>query len=457
MSSLPLLNAFDADAPALADDLSDGWITYGELAEQARACAARLNSARGLVFLYASNEIQSVAALIGAMAAGHAVALLDPGMTVAARETLESVYAPDWLIEPAQKRWERNQDLRPVLSPHPDLAVLLSTSGSTGTPKFVRLAQSALVANAAGIAEVLDVRADDTAAGYLPIHYSYGLSVLTSHLARGARVRLTSRSLTDREFWSVMRSADVTHFPGVPFHHKVLLRLGLSRLGLGGLRVLTQAGGGLATELRRQLHEQISALGGRFYVLYGQTEAAPRMTTLDHDAFDPAPDSVGTPLPGCRIEIVDPDETGAGEVVFHGPNVMMGYAENRADLQRGDEMGGRLPTGDVGRLDDAGRLTLTGRIKRFGKLYGLRINLDEVEGLTGALADTAVSQLEDALMIHFRSTGDPDGDQALQQALLSALTGRYNIPLVGYRFHAVPAIPRTERGKVDYVMLEALP
>ena len=109
------------------------------------------------------------------------------------------------------------------------------------------------------------------------------------------------------------------------------------------------------------------------------------MTTLQHEDFAAAPSSVGTPLPGCRIELHDPDEQGRGEVVFHGPNVMMGYAETAADLGRGDECGGRLATGDLGVVDAAGRLTIAGRLKRMSKLHGLRINLDEIEEPTGKL------------------------------------------------------------------------
>jgi acyl-coenzyme A synthetase/AMP-(fatty) acid ligase len=235
-----------------------------------------------------------------------------------------------------------------------------------------------------------------------------------------------------------------------------MVKLGLKRLNLPSLRTLTQAGGPLDPELRRQAHDFMQAAGGRFYVLYGQTEAGPRMTTLPHEDFPAAPRSVGTALPGCRIEIRDPDANGHGEVVFYGPNVMLGYAESREDLAGGDEMGGRLPTGDIGVLDDAGRLTLTGRVKRIGKLYGLRINLDEVETLTNSFGATAITQIGDALTVHIVTTGDAAADEALTQAILARLQDRFTVPPTSYRFRLAPGIPRTERGKVDYSALEAL-
>ena len=134
---------------------------------------------------------------------------------------------------------------------------------------------------------------------------------------------------------------------------------------------------------------------------------------------------------------------------------MLGYAESRDDLAHGDEMGGRLPTGDIGGLDDSGRLTLTGRVKRMGKLYGLRINLDEVEKLTNSFAATAITQIGHALTVHVVTTGDAVADETLKRAILARLQDRFTVPPTSYRFHFAPAIPRTERGKIDYSALEA--
>lgn len=452
MAALPFIDGIAPDRPALLDDAGGDWLSYGALAGLARDWAGRMAGPRGVVFLYALNDAGSVAALLGALAAGHAVALFDPNLSEEARAGLEATYRPAWVVGPGAGALAHPAGEGPL---HPDVAVLLSTSGSTGSAKLVRLTLAAMQANAAGIAEVLHIGGDDVAAGYLPLHYSYGLSVLTSHLIRGARIRLTDMGLTDRAFWPAMREAGITHMPGVPFHHQIMLKLGLKRLNLPTLRTLTQAGGALDPALRAQAHDFMAATGGRFFVLYGQTEAAPRITTLQHEDFPAAPRSVGTALPGCRIEILDPDAEGRGEVVFHGPNVMLGYAESRDDLGRGDDMGGRLPTGDVGFLDAEGRLTLTGRVKRMGKIYGLRVSLDEVEMLANTLGPAAVTQTGDALTVHIATTGDAAADETLAQAILARLRERFTVPPAGYRTRIVPAIPRTERGKIDYPALEA--
>lgn len=451
---IPLLPDGATNEPALLDDAGGEWLTYAGLRERAQAWAGRLRGPRGLAFLYIRNDADNVAALLGAFAAGHAVALFDPQLAPPARQALAACYRPDWVIEPGAGEAVLGP-LNPQPMPIDDaLALLLSTSGSTGSPKLVRLSLAAVAANAGGIAEVLGIAADDVAAGHLPLHYSYGLSVLTSHLAVGARVRLTEFGLMHKPFWPALREAGVTHLPGVPFHYQVMARLGFPRLGLGTLRTLTQAGGALDVATRRQAHGFMEQRGGRFFVLYGQTEAAPRMTTLQHADFPAAEESVGTPLPGCRIEIAHPDAEGAGEVVFHGPNVMLGYAERREDLTLGDLQSGRLATGDIGRLDAAGRLFLTGRAKRFGKVYGLRVNLDEIEREANALVPAAVVESGGGIRVYLAA----DGDEAVQadrtQDLLDHLLARFTIPRAGYEFRTIGEIPRTERGKIDYAALE---
>lgn len=454
MCTVPLIKDIESARPALADDHAGSWITYGDLVSLALNWAARLHGQRNLVFIYARNDIESVAALLGALAAGHAVALFDPNLPEAVRTEIESIYQPAWVIGPGHGKLIELEKSAGAISPA--LSMLLSTSGSTGSAKLVRLAFSALQINAEGIADVLEIGEGDVAAGHLPLHYSYGLSVITSHLIRGARVRLTEASFTDRDFWKAMRVAGVTHLPGVPFHYHTMLKLGLERLCVPSLRTLTQAGGVLSPELRRKAYDFMEKQGGKFFVLYGQTEAAPRMTTLRHEDFLAAPESVGSPLPGCRIEVQEPDELGHGEVMFHGPNVMLGYAESRPDLALGDKLGGSLRTGDLGRLDADGRLTLTGRAKRSCKLFGLRINLDEVESIANAVGSAAVTQSGDGLVIHVASTGAAAEDAALADAIMSRLRERVAVPFSSYQTRVVPALPRTERGKIDYLALEQL-
>lgn len=444
---------------ALIDAVSGATWSYARLHAAATAWREALPGDKGLLFLMCRNAPEDVAALLGAISAGHTVALLDPALPPAAIEGLDRAYAPEWIIETAERgpparRAPAKGRSDPIF---PDTALLLSTSGSTGSPKMVRLTSDNLLANAAAIASVLDIRAAETGAAHLPLHYSYGLSVLTSHLIAGASLLLTGRGMMDAQFWRDLSDAQVVHLPGVPYHYQMMLRLGLKRLPLGSVRVLTQAGGGLAIEQRQLLWDFMDARHGHFHIMYGQTEAAPRMTTLSHADFARAPASVGPALPGTEIRILGEDGTllprgEAGLVEFRGPNVMLGYAERRADLARADEQGGVLATGDIGRLDDDGRLTLTGRAKRILKYVGLRINADELELSLAPLGEIAVVGKDDRLAL-FHVT-DADRNEAAVAEIKRRLGANANLPLAGIRFERVDSLPRTDRGKIDYRALE---
>lgn len=437
---------------AICDDFSEQWVSYGELKKKISLWKSRLeNRSRRLIFLYAHNDITTVTALFGAISSQQPVALFDPGLSQQSRQELESVYSPGWIVDSA------DSDL-PVRGAkadhqlHPDLALLLSTSGSTGSPKLVRLTGENIYSNAKGICQTLSIKSGDVACGHLPLHYSFGLSVLLSHMLAGASVRLTSSGLTNRTFWHDMRKAGITHFPGVPFHFQMLEKLRYERLDLPDLCSMAQAGGNLDIGSRKQAHEYMSSQSGKFYVMYGQTEAAPRMTTLSHEQFLIAPKSVGQALPECKVDIKDPDENGHGEVSFSGPNVMMGYAESSADLLCGDTQHGSILTGDIGHLDKFGNLTLVGRIKRFAKVFGLRVNLDEIESEISQLCSCAVIQDGDKVKIFLVNESD-DGSTVMEDSVLAHLKNKFTIPATFYGVVLVDQIPKTQRGKIDYTAL----
>ncbi|BAL85644.1 putative AMP-binding enzyme [Actinoplanes missouriensis 431] len=323
---------------------------------------------------------------------------------------------------------------------HPDLALLLTTSGSTGNPKLVRLSRSAVLANAEQVAESLGVTGDDVAITTLPLFYSYGLSVLHSHLLRGATVVLERTGIMQRDFWSALDEHRVTSMAMVPYQYEMLRRLRFDPAKHPSLRTLTQAGGRLRAELISEFAAKMDAAGGRFFVMYGQTEAAPRMATLPPDRIADKLGSVGLPMPGATFTIED------DEVVYRGPNVMMGYAESGADLARGDELGGVLRTGDLGRLDEEGFLFITGRLKRMGKVFGVRINLDDVE------REFPVSAVAGDDKLHVFAEGITADDARALRTKISEWLGTH---FTGVDVRPIEALPLLPNGKTDYRALEA--
>lgn len=255
------------------------------------------------------------------------------------------------------------------------MAVLLSTSGSTGSPRLVRLSYSALQENASSIAVYLGLNKAERPITTLPMHYSYGLSVINSHLAVGATLVLNTDSVISRSFLERLKIQGVTSLSGVPYTYQMLWRTGFFNQELPHLRTLTQAGGRLDEKLLRLLSGYASTTGRRFFVMYGQTEACARISYVPPDCLNKKIGSIGVPIPGGKLEV----EAETGELIYYGSNVMLGYAECRSDLALGDENQGCLRTGDLGWVDDDGFYYVTGRIKRFIKISGNRIGLDEVE------------------------------------------------------------------------------
>jgi acyl-CoA synthetase (AMP-forming)/AMP-acid ligase II len=333
------------------------------------------------------------------------------------------------------------------------LQLLLSTSGTTGSRKYVRLSRDAILANARQIAKALTVDERSVGIAHLPLHYSYGLSVVTSHLANGGRICIVDDSITSPSFWSKIGHAGGTHFPGVPFHYAALARLGLG-LVPDSVNAFTQAGGALDPRIRAKIHDWATQRGGKFFVMYGQTEASPRMTTLQHDDFARKAGSVGVALAQGRLSIVDdqgmalpPDAVGT--VVYEGPNVMLGYAMERSDLGKGDEMKGRLETGDLGRLDAEGFLYLTGRVKRFAKIAGYRLGLDEIEQELTVVCPVACLDLGEKIAVAHEQVQD-----AALKARVRALAESYKVPSSSFALRRVAQIPRGASGKIDYAKLK---
>ncbi len=469
--------ATDAAGPALVDAASGAVWDHGELRAAVRAVASRLDRPhKSLVLCLCRNDPATVIGYLAALEVGHAAMLLDSAVRGDILADLLARYQPEIVLAPAAlaatSAAALDDEYRPVdlgldgvarersdatAGPvHPDLGILLPTSGSTGSPKFVRLATGAVSSNATSIATALAIAPTDRAVSSLPLHYSYGLSVVNSHLASGACIVLTDRGPLDKAFWDVVRDLRCTSFAGVPYSYQLLERIGFDRLELPSLKTMTQAGGKLDEGRVARFHGLMVARGGRFYVMYGQTEATARITVLPFDSLPQKLGSAGRVIPGGRLEIevggVPAGRPGVtGEIVYCGPNVMMGYATGRADLSRGDELGGRLHTGDLGYLDADGWLYITGRTKRISKVSGYRVNLDEVEARLAPNGPTAVVGT-DEVIVAFCEYGDEESLQRLRMELSHALSLHYQ----AIQFRRVDALPRTPSGKVDYAALEVL-
>ncbi|NUK32479.1 AMP-binding protein [Streptomyces lunaelactis] len=446
--SVPFALALAAHGDRTAVIAADGPVTYRELAARVDATARRLGRERRLILLVGANTLDALVVHLAALASGHPL-LLVPGDHPDAVQSLIDAYDPDVVARPDSREWVLDER-RPVSAHvlHPDLALLLSTSGSTGSPKLVRLSHENLQSNAESIAEYLGIRDTDRAATTLPMHYCYGLSVIHSHLLRGATVILTDLSVADTCFWELFRSCRGTTFAGVPYTFDLLDRVGFDTMELPHLRYVTQAGGRLAPALVQRYAALGRASGWELFVMYGQTEATARMAYLPPELAATRPEAAGVAIPGGSFRLhplPEWPEEDTGELVYAGPNVMLGYAHTPQDLGLGRTVK-ELATGDIARLTPDGLHEIVGRRSRFVKILGLRIDPDQVEAMLTRHGITALCAGDDEALAVAATSARASEAGRIQKLV----TSECGLPARAVRVRIVTELPRLASGKPDY-------
>ncbi|MGD8487345.1 MAG: AMP-binding protein [Chloroflexota bacterium] len=470
---MSFLDLRPTDAPALVDATDRSTTSFRQLLEDAGRVQRTLPDDKRLVFLRSRNDRFTATTYLATQLGGHALALLDGTKPLASQADTLARYRPDVVAGPEGTAAEL-ADLGMVpgevhrqsggelvsMDPgaedrlHADLALLLGTSGTTGSSKYVRLSQRNIEANARAIAEYIGIEPRDRPITSLPLHYSFGLSVLNSHWLAGAAVVLTSESVVQGSFWTTVTEHRCTSLAGVPYTYQLLERVGYRDMDLPSVDTMQQAGGALDRSLTQRYSEHMGAKGGRLFVMYGQTEATARIAYVPPERLPEKLGSAGRAIPGGTLRIdgagsSSNDRPASGEVIYEGPNVMMGYATQRADLAAGDELGGVLRTGDIGYLDDDGYLFLTGRSKRIAKVFGLRINLDEVELMLREHGPAAVVAGDESLR-GFCGFGTDDSVLELK----SSLSRRLQLHPSALDLRRVDSLPVTSSGKIDYREVE---
>lgn len=448
------------DAPALIS--KEKTISFSDLASRADQIAAQMTEQAGrtgrlLVAIAMAPQIDVIAAYLGALRAGHVVLLSDDSLRQPDNKTVTG-FGFDLCV------WETASGLEIVpqagaldtaLPLHPDLSLLLSTSGSTGEAKLVRLSAQAVQSNALSIVEYLGITTESRAITTLPLFYSYGMSVLHSQLTAGGALVLSEASVTEPEFWDQARTAQVSSLALVPHQVQLISKSPMADYPVPTLRYVTQAGGRLPTDQVRDMARTGQAAGWDFFVMYGQTEASPRMSYVPPDLLPKAAGTIGRAIPGGTLSIRDDDgkaitQAGqTGELIYSGPNVMMGYALNRDELAQGPQTP-ELATGDLAEWTEEGLVRIVGRLKRFVKLYGMRISLDQVEVHLADHGIAAHAAGNDTNLVLFTQ---PDADAERATDLVASLI---NAPANDIVVHPLDEPPLLPNGKIDYKGLDRL-
>ena len=399
-------------------------LTYAELGELVAQRSHSLQ--RGVLqFCLCKNSIESIVEYLACLEAGAPVVMLDATKDAETIENLRQIYKPG------------------ITKCHPDLAVCLTTSGSTGSPKLVRLMLRNIIANAESIAEYLHIDTNERPITMLPMYYSYGLSIINSHLLKGATILLTDKSYAQREFWNFLRENEATSMSGVPYTWEMLRRLRFMRMDMPSVRTMTQAGGKLNAEIALEYIRWAKSVGKQFIVMYGQTEATARMSYLPWENAEEKYASIGVAIPGGTFSLAED-----GELIYQGENVSMGYAECAENLLKGDENHGVLHTGDMARVDEDGFYYITGRKKRFVKVWGNRCNLDQVEQLVKPITTTcACAGVDDHITVFVTKEG-------LEKEIKDLLAAKTGLNPIAFVVKVIESIPVTPSGKIDYPLLQ---
>jgi acyl-coenzyme A synthetase/AMP-(fatty) acid ligase len=447
-------------------------LTYADL-DMISSRFAETIKEKGILLCLCENRLGSLVGYVACIEHHIPIVLLDSSKNAASINPLLEIYQPEYLWLSEERLTDYSGDRvysyggyvllqmryvaqveKPVVNP--DLALCMTTSGSTGSPKLVRLSEKNVLANAESIAEYLEIDENERPISTLPSYYSYGVSVINSHLIKGATILLTDGTIAQRDFWTFLKEQKATSIAGVPYTYEMLRMMRFFRMELPYLKTMTQAGGKLNKDIVKEYIEWAQSKGKRFYVMYGQTEATARMSYLPWEHAMEKYASIGIAIPGGKFSLIDADGKTIedvevdGELVYEGPNVSMGYAECRADLAKGDENHGVLRTGDVARRDKDGYYYITGRLKRFVKIWGNRCNLDATEQLVKAITtNCACVGVDDKITIFVTESG-------LSDEIIHYLSTRTGLNAAAFEVQTVHEIPKKDTGKIDYPALQKL-
>lgn len=422
---------------------------------------------RKLIFVLAQNHIEFITSYVGFLSKNLIPMLIDPKIEANFLKNLAANYSPNYIFLPNSKKIDiENYEKFVELKDHKifrikeeknyyinkNLALMLSTSGSTGSEKFVRISHQNINDNTKKIVKYLKIKENHRTITTMPPFYTYGLSIINTHLYVGASIFITNASLIEKNFWINFRKQKINSFGGVPYFYEIMKRLNFKKMHFPSLKYFTQAGGPLNRELTKYFMNYAEKNNINFVIMYGQVEATSRMTYLPYKILKKKIGSIGIPIPGGKIRLKgEKSENGKrGEIIYEGKNVSMGYSRNFRDLKKGDENKGVLETGDLAEIDQDGYLFITGRKSRNVKLFGHRINLDEIENILQKKGYNCLCVGEDNKITLFSK------EERNVKELVKFLSKLMNVHSSCFNHKYIKSFPLSSNNKISYNKLEKL-
>lgn len=455
-----------ASSMAAIDD-AGGQLTYGDLVDLRGELSAVLPE-RELVFCLCENKVGALAGFLSLYDCKDVCLLLSAHIDKALLKVLDDTYGPSYYWMPEnmveESGYEKVYNYKGFVlcktgkkapAMHPELSMLMTTSGTTGSPKLVRHKYGNIESNAKNVAKVFGWTAEEKGIIDLPMQYTMGLNVINSHLYAGATVLLIEANLMSPKYWSFIKEQKGSNFTGVPFSYEILNRLRFWKMDLPHLTTMAEGGGKLSDTLFKTIADYAVEKGKRFFATFGTTETSARLAFLPPSVAATHIGSIGHAIPEGKLILVD--ENGneineadvEGELRYEGPNVTMGYGTCVEDLAKGDEFCGRYETGDLAKKDADGFFYIVGRKKRFLKLFGLRVSLDQSEKIIS----------ENFGGIECACTGDDNQmliyitQEDLKEEVKKLISEKTGLMAKSFDVRVINEIPRFESGKINYKAL----
>ena len=462
------LNIDKQKESAVAIRDSEGHVlTYGKLKEVMVKIGKKIQE-RCVTFCLCRNNAGGVVGYLGMTEADTVPLMLDSQLDEELFQRFYDMYSPSYLWIPEEKIKDIKGTImyselgyclvKTGLLPYPlnsDLQLLMTTSGSTGSPKLVRYKKGNLEANARNVAEAFGWSEKERPVCDLGIQYTMGLNVVNTHLYVGATLLLTTSNLMSSDFWDFVKMEKATNFTGVPFSYEILSRLRFTQMEFPDLTTLAQGGGKLTDKRFHEYAVYAKENNKRFIATFGTTETAARMSILSSEEAERKTGSIGKAIPEGELFLIDnegriqTEMEAEGELCYKGPNVTMGYAYNKADLDKGDEWKGEFHTGDLAKRDKEGFYYIVGRKSRFLKLLSYRISLDQCENMIREQfeIDCACTGNDQQMKIYIT-------EDNYKEKIIEFICSKTNLYRTLFKVRKVNFIERTSSGKIKYDKLK---
>lgn len=446
-----------ADYTAVADDLGNR-ITYRELKDKAEILERHLEE-RSLLFLLCDHQMETAEFIYEVLYLNMVPILLPEEIDGEMLEHLFTVYRPQYIYCNKSHEIGRGYGHEMELENHvllktgeekcilhPETAMLLSTSGTTGSAKLVKLSYDNLYDNAEYGCFHLQIRPGQKGLSPLPFNYAYGISFCLWHWHCGATVLVTQESIFSRRFQEFYIREKVNNFAATPYTYRILQKIKFWDSEKAAFLNFAISSG--AQMEKKEQSSLVSILKNKFWIGYGQTECIGIVIAASFDEHNLKLGTIGRAFDNVKIIL----ENETKEMLIKSKSVCMGYASYRSQLEEGDVNHGLLHTGDVASIDCEGYIYLQGRLKRYVKVLGKRVSLDDI----GNYLDNKYENIEFACIgtddnIVIYHTGPQDG---IEEKIRKLLDKNMNIPFKFVSCRYIKELPRNESGKIAYARLK---